>query len=205
MWERLLCYVTTESGSSYYCAGVGIAGEAGGVAVVLGAGGVVGIIVLAVGGVAGAAGIALASGVVGAVGAELASGGVISGAAGATSGAVVPVVSVGDGEPGACVGIVAVFSAVLGIVFEGVVVVVGGVAVVLLTVASDVVVGLGFSDFCWQAVIPTTQSPASVASRRCLCICDIPLIKEVNKAVAESARQVKHSILNEACCKASIL
>lgn len=29
-----------------------------------------------------------------------------------------------------------------------------------------------------------------------------PFNKEVNKAVAESARQVKHIILNEACCKA---
>src|SRR5689334_13159461 len=45
--------------------------------------------------------------------------------------------------------------------------------VLVVAAASDKVVGFAFSDFCWQAVAPITQSPASVASRRCLRICNI--------------------------------
>lgn len=47
--------------------------------------------------------------------------------------------------------------------------------VLVVAVASDKVVGFAFSesDFCWQAVAPITQRLASVASRRCLRICNV--------------------------------
>jgi hypothetical protein len=126
-------------------------------------------------------GAAVAGGIVafGAVG-TVASGaaGMTLGAVGCavTSGVAVVVVLVFDVEPG--VAVVTVVSVVLaggaadGAGSEGAVV---DCTVVVVVVVVEAVVGLAFSDFCWQAVTPTAQRPASVASRMCLRIGDIPL------------------------------
>lgn len=114
---------------------------------------------------------------------------------------VVVVASVGAVCEGMLVASGVLLAATEGVGSAGVVVVIGCVVVLLAAVVE--LAGVLVSDLL-HAVIPTIQSPVSVANRICLRIGDFPLNKEVNKTAGKPVCKIKHIILNEAGCKASL-
>jgi hypothetical protein len=84
-------------------------------------------------------------------------------------------------------------------------VVVGAVTGVVVVVASAVVAGVSegaLSDFCWQAVIPTRQSPAIVANKMFLRIKDSLYEKKLKiKPKVYNTQQALHIILKSRAWK----